>query len=95
MVHVYGIKNCNTVKKALDWLDHNKVAYTFHDFKKEPATEEKLLEWQKEVSWEVLVNKKRNNLAQINGSGESSGSRSFFGQSRSFSEQQYDQTPGY
>lgn len=58
MVHVYGIKNCNTVKKALDWLDRNKVAYTFHDFKKEPATEEKLLEWQKEVSWEVLVNKK-------------------------------------
>lgn len=58
MVEVYGIKNCNTVKKALDWLTNNNIAYNFHDFKKEPATIEKLQSWQKNTSWESLVNKK-------------------------------------
>ncbi|NGF56153.1 ArsC family reductase [Parapedobacter sp. SGR-10] len=58
MLHIYGIKNCNTVKKALDWLEENKLAYTFHDFKKEPATLAKLKEWGKSVGWEALVNKK-------------------------------------
>ncbi|WP_312139161.1 ArsC family reductase [Sphingobacterium sp.] len=58
MLQVYGIKNCNTVKKALDWLNENKKDYVFHDYKKEPATVEKLEEWEKEVAWESLVNKK-------------------------------------
>ncbi|TJZ63442.1 Spx/MgsR family RNA polymerase-binding regulatory protein [Sphingobacterium olei] len=58
MVEIYGIKNCNTVKKALDWLKEHEIAYTFHDFKKEPAKEEKLTEWAEKVSWEQLVNKK-------------------------------------
>ncbi|MFD1769944.1 Spx/MgsR family RNA polymerase-binding regulatory protein [Sphingobacterium suaedae] len=58
MIQVYGIKNCNTVKKALTWLDAHQVPYTFHDYKKEPASLEKLLHWEKEVSWEALVNKK-------------------------------------
>lgn len=58
MLHIYGIKNCNTVKKALDWLGNEGLDYTFHDFKKEPATENKLNAWQKEVSWESLVNRK-------------------------------------
>lgn len=55
---IYGIKNCNTVKKALDWMDKNQVAYTFHDFKKEPATREKLEYWEKKIDWQDLVNKK-------------------------------------
>lgn len=58
MLRVYGIKNCNTVKKALNWLDDNQLNYTFHDFKKEPATQEKLESWEKEVSWELLLNKR-------------------------------------
>lgn len=58
MLNVYGIKNCNTVKKALDWLNENKMEYTFHDYKKEPAQDSKIKEWQKLVSWESLVNKK-------------------------------------
>lgn len=58
MLHVYGIKNCNTVKKALDWLNANNIEFTFHDYKKEPAQDSKLAEWQKLVSWESLVNKK-------------------------------------
>lgn len=58
MLHVYGIKNCNTVKKALDWLTENKKDFIFHDFKKEPATVEQLTQWEQSVSWELLLNKK-------------------------------------
>lgn len=58
MVNVYGIKNCSTVKKALNWLDENQVEYAFHDYKKEGASPEKIKEWQKEFGWEPLVNKK-------------------------------------
>lgn len=58
MLHVYGIKNCSTVKKALNWLEENNKEYTFHDYKKEPATVEKLEAWEKLTSWESLVNKK-------------------------------------
>src|SRR5690606_15452320 len=58
MLEIYGIKNCNTVKKALDWLSANDIAYTFHDYKKEPATQERLEKWEKSISWESLVNKK-------------------------------------
>ena len=58
MLQVYGIKNCNTVKKALDWLEANKLDYTFYDFKKEPATLAKLQAWEKSVGWQALLNKK-------------------------------------
>ncbi len=58
MVQVYGIKNCNTVKKALDWLQENNINFVFHDYKKEPATLEKLEEWEKSLPWTDLVNKK-------------------------------------
>jgi Spx/MgsR family transcriptional regulator len=55
---VYGIPNCNTVKKALDWLKANKIAYEFHDFKKLGISETKLKAWSKQVGWQQLVNKK-------------------------------------
>lgn len=58
MLQVYGIKNCSTVKKALNWLDDNNKEYVFHDYKKEPATTDKLHQWEKEVSWQRLLNKK-------------------------------------
>lgn len=58
MLQVYGIKNCSTVKKALTWLEENGLDYTFHDYKKEPATLEKLQSWEKELDWELLVNKR-------------------------------------
>lgn len=58
MLQVYGIKNCSTVKKALTWLAENGLDYTFHDYKKEPATLEKLQSWEKELDWELLVNKR-------------------------------------
>jgi len=56
-VTVYGIPNCNTVKKARTWLDEQGVAYTFHDYKKQGVPTERLDAWIKAVGWEVLVNR--------------------------------------
>ncbi len=64
-MHVYGIKNCNTVKKALTWLDENNIAYTFHDFKKEGVSAEKLQAWENEIGWEPLVNKRGTTWRQL------------------------------
>lgn len=55
---VYGIKNCNTVKSALDWLKKRNVDFEFHDYKSKGITEAKLKEWSKQVGWESLVNKR-------------------------------------
>lgn len=55
---VYGIPNCNTVKKAFDWLKVNQVDYEFHDFKKLGISESKLKEWADELGWEALINKR-------------------------------------
>jgi arsenate reductase (glutaredoxin) len=55
---VYGIKNCNTVKSAIDWLKKNKIEFEFHDYKKSGITTTKLSEWCKQVGWESLVNKR-------------------------------------
>ncbi len=55
---VYGIKNCDTVKKALNWLDEHHISYEFHDFKKLGITEDKLQEWASKLGWEALINKR-------------------------------------
>ena len=54
---VYGITNCNTVKKALDWLKENHVNYEFHDFKKLGVSTEKLKEWNDKAGYEKFLNK--------------------------------------
>lgn len=58
MLKVYGIKNCNTVKKALNWLEENGQEYEFHDYKKSGISKEKIKEWQASVGWEPLINKR-------------------------------------
>jgi len=55
---VYGIPNCNTVKKALDWLKENQIAYEFHDFKKKGISAEKLSDWSGKFGWETVLNRK-------------------------------------
>jgi arsenate reductase len=55
---LYGIPNCDTVKKARTWLDQNGVTYTFHEFKKAGVTPELIKSWLANVDWEVLVNRK-------------------------------------
>ena len=54
---LYGIPNCNTVKKARTWLDEHGVAYEFHDFKKSGISEDTLRQWLSQVEWEKLVNR--------------------------------------
>ena len=54
---LYGIPNCNTVKKAQDWLKANQQIYEFHDFKKKGITAEKLQEWFNTFGWEKVINK--------------------------------------
>ncbi len=56
-LHVYGIKNCDTMKKARAWLDSQGVAYTFHDYKVEGITRDLLVRWVKAVGWETLLNR--------------------------------------
>jgi len=55
---LYGIKNCDTVKKARKWLDEQGVSYEFHDFKKDGLTSEKLSEWEQAIGWETLLNRR-------------------------------------
>jgi len=55
---VYGIPNCNTVKKALTWLDSHGFSHEFHDFKKKGIEREKLQEWCNVFGWEKVLNKK-------------------------------------
>ena len=62
---IYGIKNCNTVKSALEWLNKNKIEFEFHDYKKSGITEAKLKEWSKQVGWESLVNKRGTTWRQL------------------------------
>jgi Spx/MgsR family transcriptional regulator len=62
---MYGIKNCNTVKSAIDWLNKNKIEFEFHDYKKLKITETKLREWCKQVGWERLVNKRGTTWRQL------------------------------
>ncbi len=57
MTTIYGIKNCDTMKKARDWLDSKKVAYTFHDYKTAGIDKPTLEGWAKKVGWEVLLNR--------------------------------------
>ena len=62
---LYGIKNCNTVKTAIDWLKKHKVEFEFHDYKTKSITETKLKEWIKQVGWESLVNKRGTTWRQL------------------------------
>lgn len=62
---IYGIKNCNTVKSAIDWLKKHTVEFEFHDYKKSGITKAKLAEWSKQVGWESLVNKRGTTWRQL------------------------------
>ena len=62
---VYGIKNCNTVKSALDWLKKHNIEFEFHDYKTKGITDAKLKEWSKQVGWESLVNKRGTTWRQL------------------------------
>jgi len=56
-VTLYGIKNCDTMKKARAWLDAHGVAYAFHDYKAAGIDRASLARWAKQVGWETLLNR--------------------------------------
>lgn len=62
---VYAIKNCNTVKSALEWLMRHKIDYEFFDYKKSGISEAKLKAWSKQVGWENLLNKRGTTWRQL------------------------------
>ncbi len=56
-VTIYGIKNCDTMKKARAWLDKHAVAYVFHDYKTGGIERAQLEKWCAKLGWEVLLNR--------------------------------------
>jgi arsenate reductase (glutaredoxin) len=56
-ITLYGIPNCDTVKKARVWLDGQGIAYAFHDYKKAGADPAKLAEWCDTAGWETILNR--------------------------------------
>ena len=57
-IQLYGIPNCDTVKKARTWLDAAGIAYAFHDYKKEGADPARLAQWADAAGWEALLNRR-------------------------------------
>ncbi len=57
-VIVYGILNCDTTKKVMQWLNKNNIAFTFHDYKLQGISKEKLNEWCVAKGWETIFNKR-------------------------------------
>lgn len=57
-VTIYGIKACDTMKKAFTWLDEAGIDYTFHDYKKAGAPTPKVAAWIKREGWEVIINRR-------------------------------------
>jgi arsenate reductase (glutaredoxin) len=58
IIDLYGIVNCDQVKKARAWLEQAGVSYRFHDFKKEPPDAALIGRWLKQAGWEMLVNRR-------------------------------------
>jgi Spx/MgsR family transcriptional regulator len=58
MIDLYGIPNCDTMKKARAWLDERGIAYRFHDYKREGVDEARLRGWIEELGWEALMNRR-------------------------------------
>lgn len=56
-ITIYGIKNCDTMKKARAWLDAHGVDYSFHDYKTAGIDKDRLARWSKAVGWETLLNR--------------------------------------
>jgi arsenate reductase len=56
-ITLYGIRNCDTMKKARAWLDKHGIDYAFHDYKTAGIDRARLERWEKKVGWEVLLNR--------------------------------------
>ena len=71
MITLYGIPNCDTVKKARKWLDENGIDYTFHDYKKEGADAQKVSGWIADKGVDVVLNKRGTTFRKLTDSEKS------------------------
>lgn len=65
MTTLFGIKNCDTIKKARKWLESEGIEYTFHDFRVDGLDSEQLISWVEALGWETLVNKRSTTWKQL------------------------------
>ena len=65
MATLYGIKNCDTVRKARKWLESEEIDYSFHDFRVDGLDKKNLSAWVKSVGWEELLNKRSTTWKQL------------------------------
>ena len=65
MVTIYGIKNCDTVKKARQWLDSHAIDYRFHDFRADGLQAKQVSQWIKRLGLEQLINKRSTTWKQL------------------------------
>ena len=75
MYKIYGIKNCDTMKKTFDWLTANNVPYEFHDYKKVGISEDKIQEWLKQKPWDALINRAGTTWKKLSDEEKSSGEK--------------------
>lgn len=57
-IKIYGIPNCDTIKKTIKWFEQQGIDYAFHDYKKEGIKKGKLQEWCRKAGWETVMNKR-------------------------------------
>ena len=63
---LFGIPNCDTVKKARRWLEQNDIAYQFHDFRRDGLDEKRLKQWFRLTDWEQLLNRRSRTWRELN-----------------------------
>jgi arsenate reductase len=66
MLKVFGIPNCDQVKKSQKWFKDRGIKFEFHDYKKQGITKKQLSEWCKIVDWEILLNKRSRTWKELN-----------------------------
>ena len=62
---LYGIPNCDTIKKAKKWLADNDIAFTFHDYRKDGIDNDFLVRAESELGWEAMLNKRGTTIRQL------------------------------
>ncbi|SFC87829.1 transcriptional regulator, Spx/MgsR family [Pseudoalteromonas denitrificans DSM 6059] len=62
---MYGIKNCDTIKKAKKWLEANDIAFEFHDYRAQGLTSQMLVEFESKLGWELLLNRRGTTFRQL------------------------------
>lgn len=70
MITIYGIKNCDTVRKALKWAEEQGIESRFHDFRKEPVSTDRVQDWMNAVGQDILINKRGTTYRKLDDAGK-------------------------